>query len=176
MPVDGYNTNAEAVGRRMVEAIRTFDFEVAHEGRVLGKIIADEIADGIMQRSSETQSSPSEGHWPPNEARYARAKMKYYGTDKTNYRTGQMVSKESLLGEVDVVARLVRIMYGADRPPVKTSINDWVPLIDQHATDTDKSFYAHEQGRGFFELDDEICNTVYTAVNAALAEHLHTHG
>lgn len=39
-------------------------------------------------------------------------------------------------------------------------------------TDVDKAYYASIQGRSFYELDDEICNSTFSRFSAALGAHL----
>jgi hypothetical protein len=55
--------------------------------------------------------------WPENSERYRTKKLRKYKAGKTNYRTKQMLSRESLLGEVVVNKDSVAIRYGTGNPP-----------------------------------------------------------
>jgi hypothetical protein len=179
-----YRSNAEEIGRRLVEQIRSFGFRTTHEGKALGELIVDNIIDGIQVRSTETQSAPSTGPWPVNSDNppgqgYRSRKRRQYGTDLTNIRTGQMLSADSLRGKTTIEDRLVKMEYGTNlvmegsalsdrRTSTKTSVGDF----RYDVTDVDKATYANEQHRSFFELDQEIMDANFQRVNDALAAHL----
>ena len=148
--------------------IDSFGFDVTEEGKALGRVLAEEVAEGIQLRSFTTQSSPSTGTWPKNSEPYGEQKHRHYGWEETNYRTGQMLSFTSLLGKVEITKNEVIITYGTGEPPDKGfSPTEYFDRLADNISDDDKSFYAHTQGRGFFELDEEICEATNRSIGEA---------
>jgi hypothetical protein len=128
-----YRTNAAEVRRELADQIKSFGFQATVEGKALGLVIAGEIASGIAERSAQTQSAPSVGEWPENSdtdrainsgascrGGYKTRKKRLYGWDETNYRTGQMLSFESLMGKVDVTPNLVTMTYDTGEAPARS--------------------------------------------------------
>jgi len=172
-----YVTNAADVGEALVKEIQSFGFRSTHEGRALGEIIVEEIAEGIAIRSTEQQMSPSAGTWPENSDNpagkgYRSRKKKKYGTDLVNERTGQMLSIQALKGEVKISDRLIEMRYGSATCP--QSAKNGATLTNQDATTMDivKAFYAERQGRGFYELDQDITDKTFNSTSEALGQHL----
>jgi hypothetical protein len=91
-----------------------------------------------------------------------------------------MLSVKSLKGKVTVTQFLVVIEYGTNEPSsdaaprgrVTTGGRGEGRALAEQVTDVDKAVYAHAQGRGFFELDDEICDKNFAKFSAALKAHL----
>jgi len=166
----------------------TFNFKSStEEGRALGETLVDEIVDGIAARSLQTRSAPSTGKWPENSdeppTHYRTKKMKEFGVAATNSRTGQMLSPESLRGKVTVEPELVRIEYGTDEPASeaisgvhaegakearRAGHRYILPSRERQYTDVEKAMFADEQKRGFFELDDDICDKTEKKVREEL--------
>jgi hypothetical protein len=180
-----YNDNGPEIAAQFAESIATFRFDAKLEGRMLGRVIADVIVDGIAKRSQGTQSAPSTGRLPPNRNYglggiwhgHAERKHRKYGWEDTNYRTEQMLSHPSLAGKVEVRNDLVTLTYGTGQPPsVGVGPNNYSEPPDRTVTDDDKAFYAHEQGRGFYELDEDIGEQIDAQVEEVLALHLQRRG
>ena len=47
---------------------------------------------------------------------------------------------------------------------------------DATTTDLEKAFYAERQGRGFYDLDETICDATFAATSEALGEHIANRG
>jgi len=176
-----YSSNAAEVGDRFVESIRSFGLKTDYAGKALGQLLADDTATGSQERSIEQQCDGSGSPWAQNsdnpEGRgYRSKKAKRCGTALTNGRTGQMLSKESLAGKVIITQYLVEMTYGTGQPPDRCANGAEPTEADKAITDDDKAFYAHEQGRRFFELDQDICNHNFGRFSAALGEHLRNPG
>ncbi len=146
----------------MSASLASFDFAVSLESKSLGLMIAEEIAAGIAPLCGAT-TVPSTGPWPENSdtdreinsgssfrVRTQVRAIAKYGWDDTNYRTGQMLSFDSLLGQVIVTPTLVTIRYGTGLLLKESkSPTGYIEPADEKITDDEKSFYAHTQGRGF---------------------------
>ena len=86
-----------------------------------------------------------------------------------------MLSFDSLLGQVIVTPTLVTIRYGTGLLLKESkSPTGYIEPADEKITDDEKSFYAHTQGRGFCELDDEICTETFQIISTALGNHIRT--
>ena len=102
---------------------------------------------------------------------YRSKKGKKYGTTKTNFRTGQMISRASVLGTVIITKNSVEIRYGTGQPPT-SSVNGYIEERDKQITDVEKAEYADELGRPFFELDDQICDHTFNIIGDGLGDHI----
>jgi hypothetical protein len=168
-----YRTNAHIIGPQVAAQIRSFDFTTTREGKTLGLLIAENMTQGIVDRLAETGGAPSTGEWPRNSIERRDRKRKAYGWDDTNYATGQMLSFVSVLGVVTVEPTLVTMAYRTGQPPQEPkNPNRYMSYADAHTTDEDKSFWAHTQGRGFYELDDQICAENYQIFATALGNYI----
>jgi hypothetical protein len=159
--------NFEEVSAWILGSVKTFD--LGENSR--GQAIAEAVAEGIARRSYDVQGSPSDPDWPENKPPYKKRKERLYGTGKTNYRTGQMLSRESILGKVTIDPKTVEIHYGTGKPPTD-GMNGYIEEADKQITDIEKAFIAASNDRAFFELDDEIKNRTSEIVSDALADHL----
>jgi hypothetical protein len=181
-----YATNAAEIGELFVQTIRSFSFTTTHEGKALGHLLADRTAEGIAERSAARQCDGDGNPWPLNSDKRRRMKYKRDGYCLTNYDTGQMLSVPSLKGKVIVEPHLVTIEYGTGEPsPAPTHqsgglggspARQRIKITGGHATeaitDIDKATFAAEQGRGFFELDQDICDTNFKHFQEALGAHI----
>jgi hypothetical protein len=182
-----YTTNVDEVNAWTVGLFDTFGFTSTYEGKALGNVLAETTAEGIRERSIERQCDGSGTPWPVNSdgdgslssrnatsvhgQGYRSRKRRLYGTDLTNVRTGQMLSIQSLMAKVVVTQYLVEIHYGTGEPPTSSSTG-YIEDADKRISDDDKAFYAHEQGRKFFELDADICDANFAAFSKALGAHM----
>lgn len=146
----------------------------------LGRDLCHVVAWRISERSAD-QQDPTGAPWPANERRYARRKAAHYGwpeDDATNYRTGQMLSHLSLLGQPDVQETEILMRYGTGQAP---GVSTWSPedhrtpgerAADSAVTDQQKAMWAHEKNRGFYEADSVMRDRVIEAAGDALATYL----
>lgn len=165
-----YRTNVAAVGAAIVASIETFGFTTTSEGKALGMLLAEGTAEGIRERSIERQCDGEGVAWPLNSEPRRRAKYRRMGGALTNVDTGQMLSIASLMGRVIVSQYLVTITYGTGE--IGGDGIDGGPAI----SDDDKSFYAHSQHRGFFQLDTTIKASNFTMFSTALGDHIRNPG
>jgi hypothetical protein len=175
-----YETNAAEIGQRFVDAIRSFGFTTTHEGKALGMVLAEGTAEGIRARTVDEQLTGDGSPLPLNSDRRRREKYKRNGECLTNVDTGQMLSIKSLMGKVIVEQYLVTIEYGtgeaAEATPDRMSPRQRIRITGgtatEHVTDVDKATFAAEQGRGFFQLDQTICDSNFKDFSAAFGAHL----
>ena len=166
-----YDSNVDDVFAWLTRCVD--GFSLAESGR--GNSIAETIAQGIEERSDQRQQGADEP-WPENSDNppgkgYRSRKRRKYKTDKTNYRTKQMLSRESLLGEVVVNKDSVTINYGTGKPPT-AGAEGYIENSDKQITDIEKAFYAHQLDRPFFELDEQLIDKVFDDFCDELEEHL----
>ena len=165
----------------MTTAIQTFGFQLTVERRAVGKLIADDIAEGIHKRSIETQSSQSEREWPENSdnpagKRYRARKNMKVGTEPTNTRTGHVLSVGPIRGEVIIEDGKITMRYGTGGCPNEASNGAALTHQDATTTDLEKSLDAHWQTRGFCDLDENLCDMDIATVKMTLGEHLRNQG
>lgn len=183
-----YRTNVDAVGAKIVAQIATFGFTSTHEGRALGELLVDETVEGIVKRSRERQCDGEGNYWPPNTRKRIRAKARRNGECLTNFDTGQMLSVESLKGTVTITQYLVTIAYGTGevgkQPTREAARYAYARNVDTVAayvaaeavTDDDKAFYAAQQHRAFYQLDETIKATNFAVFTDALGAHMKNTG
>jgi hypothetical protein len=178
-----YHFDANAMAEALTATINTFGFKSTNEGRALGELIVDEIIDGIQTRSIERQCDGNGVPWPKNAPSTAARKYAQYGEAIVNKDTGQMLSAKSLRGTTVISQYLITMDYGTntgmagpDRLPAVQRIGHRVDITGGQAkevvTDVDKAMYAAEQGRGFYELDDQICDATFARFSETLGAHL----
>lgn len=175
-----YKTNVDQVTADMQATLATFGFTDKREGRALGELIVDEIIDGIIVRSIDRQCDGNGKPWPKNAKATRDRKIKLRGEALTNVDTGGMLSKKSLRGTTTITQYLITMNYGTgeaaevpDRLPAVHRVQaDEEGIAKEPVTDVDKAIYAVEQGRSFYELDDEICGKTFTVFTTALGAHL----
>lgn len=161
-----YESNVDDVHRSVMEAITGFNF---HKGGS-GWHMVEAVADGIQERSADRQMAAVQV-WYANEPIYRAWKQRKYGTDKTNYRTGQMLSRESLLGVVVIDTNTIEIRYGTGRPPAYSE-NGYMEDSDRQTTDIEKAYWASQDDRQFFELDDRIKDHTFQIFTDAFGDHI----
>lgn len=112
-------------------------------GRDAAKAVAERIAEAAADQKT-TDDEP----FPNNAPEYAAWKDKKYGVGPDAYgrRTGQMLSLESLLGEVDVTRDEVTISYGTGQAPERSSASGYINESDKSITDIEKAFFVTNQG------------------------------
>ncbi len=101
-----YHSNGAEIAQHFTDTVTSFEFRTTREGRALGDV---RVADGIAVRSFTRQCDGQGSSWPKNSNRgpsgkwhgYAERKHRKFGWEETNFRTGDMISRESLLGHVE---------------------------------------------------------------------------
>lgn len=162
----------------IVEAlVDTFDFTVpGRGGKTLALDLVTRAAAGIADRSSQGRG-PDGVEWRPNEARYARYKQARYGVDRPGELGGQMLSLNALVGKPEVAPDEVRMVYGWGTPPPPNSrtgqpLKEW----EKEATDREKGEYFTDTGRKFYELDDDISESLVKLVQESLDDYIKAAG
>jgi hypothetical protein len=155
--------------------IATFGFTTTYEGKALGEILKEGNAEGIAIRSANEQKGGEGPPWKENSEPYRSDKFRRYGVTDTNYRTRQMLSIQSLEGTTTITKDLVTIAYGTGQAPTSGATGYIDPKADD-ATDVEKAGWAEEQGRGFFQLDENIKQHNFEDFSKALGEHMRNTG
>jgi hypothetical protein len=132
--------------------LTSWDFTRPGKEGSLGQDLAALAAENIQLRGADGKGPGGEA-WPENEKRYRARKKAHYGVDKPNIRTGQMLSRESLLGDVEVSPELVRLKYGTGQPPSRTATGAPLQDADREITDIEKAFLNSPE-RPFYGLDE----------------------
>lgn len=167
------HSNADSFADWLGGVLDDFDFNSPGVHLSLRDDASSSVAEGIQERSKERQCGAKDV-WPENEYSYRKDKAEKYGTELTNYRTSQMLSTESLLANVGTTdnGRTAVMQYGTGTAP-KTSMTGYIEDADKLVTDTEKAAFAHELGRPFFQVDQEIGTTrVLPLVSEALQKYL----
>lgn len=139
--------------------VDTFNFTRPGRERSLGLDAVHIVAEGIVDRSAKNQGSASGNPWPPNRADYTAAKLAKYSVSLIGFRTGQMISIPSLLGQVDIRPREIEIRYGTGRPPTR-SMTGHIEPADMKVTDTQKAEWFTNKKGDFYEVDEKIADKV----------------
>jgi hypothetical protein len=149
------------------ELVETFGFESAG---VEGKSLADDAVHAVAESISEDcreGKAPDGSEWAPNKEPYRSWKAKKYGVHDPGYLTGQTLSIESLVGEVEVTNDRVTMTHG-------------VGAVDEDGvTDREKGIWLTEgdekQGREprpFYALNDDRSKAVVDVLSEGLGRHL----
>lgn len=131
----------------------------------------EKVVTGIQLRSMADQCTWAGEAWPENDPDYLEYKKRHYDSGLINYRTGQMLSQTSLLGENHIDRKSIEMRYGTGQVP-DSSMNGYMEPSDLETTDREKAEIAVLAGRSFFDLDDDIRNQVFEVFSEAFGEHL----
>jgi hypothetical protein len=164
-------SNAQEIERIMMELVAGFNFTVKGKDSSLGKDLAGLAAEGIVDRSVPDAIAPDGSAWPANEERYAKRKAGKYDAHQPGQRTGQMLSKESVMGETVVGADVVEMRYGTATPPTSAANGTELTQEDMDITDIEKAFFFSKE-RPFYGLDQNIADTLGAEAGEALGEYL----
>jgi len=173
-----YTSNAAEIGQHFVDQIKSFGFTTDYTGRALGELIIDNVVEGIIDRTVNQQLKADGSPLPPNSDNppghgYKSRKMKKYGAELTNVRTGQMMQAKALRGKnTRITQHLVTIEYGWGDYPEGANASD----ADKMTADTTKAAYAAKQGREFYQLDQKICDENFKSFSEALGAHIANRG
>lgn len=167
--MDTFDSNAEEVDAWLEQAIDSFDFTRPGAEGSLGRDLAVAAAEGMIERGTVDHKAPDGGAWAPNEPTYAKYKSKRYSAEQPNVRTGQMLSLQSMLGDVRVGPELVTIAYGTGQPPASSFNGAELTEGDKAITDVEKAYFA-SRTRRFYGLDEEINERLQGVAGEALAK------
>lgn len=152
--------------------------EGATHGRAqtLGEASVETVIDGIQARALVRRGAdalgPDEEDWPPNTPSYRRDKERRYGEHNPNFRTNQMLSRESLRGKPQVGHEAVEWKYGTDLAAENARTKH-----DRSITDVEKARLAesgqskHQIRRPFFAVSEQDADEVLIVVEDAIAQH-----
>jgi hypothetical protein len=145
--------NVDAVMYRLRNVVAEFDFTIPGADQSLGRDVANLIVGRIDDRCAVSYG-PDSVPWQPNSEKeppkggYKGAKLRKYGWDETNRRTGQMLSILALKGRTTIEKDLITLRYGRDEAPSRGgSPSGVVTDGDKKRTDVQKAEYAHTGGR-----------------------------
>ena len=160
-----------------------FNFLLPGEDQSLGRDLVVAVAMGIADRSA-TIHDPDSVPWaensdnPPGKG-YKSWKAMHYGVfDMPNYRTGQMLSLESLIGRPEITENAILMVYGTGDPPTTSAApTGYLSEEDQKITDYEKAQFAHEStehrpARPFYGLDDTIRQEAIDVAAEALDKYI----
>ena len=145
MPDD---SNLDHVMGQLKQFINSFDFTRPGIEGSMGKDAAHAVAERIAEAAADQKTTDGEP-FPDNAPEYAAWKDEKYGVGPNAYgrRTGQMLSLESLLGEVEVSGGEVTIRYGTGQAPTRSSASGYISESDKSTTDIEKAFFITNQGK-----------------------------
>lgn len=152
--------NVEQVYNDIKDFVDGFNFTTQTEDKSTGVNVCGVIVDGIVRRSLDEQRSADDA-WDALNAKYKAWKEKKYGIDSIGYKTGQMLSHVSLLGQIEITPELVTLLYGTGAADAE----------DASITDIEKAFFF-SQRRPFFELDDTIADAAFARIEELLEDYL----
>jgi len=175
---DANHMNADEVIDWLRRLIESFNFSLPGKDQNLGRDLAHVLAGQIAERSAQLGRGADAAEWPPNPPVYAALKAEHYGWPdrKPNYRTGQMLSQESLFGRTTVQDQLVEVVYGTGVAASRTfsPLDNRTPSekkADESTTDLQKAEWATPK-RPFFDFDDVIEEAVIEEADKALNTYI----
>lgn len=135
-----------------------WDFDRPGTDRSLGLDLAGIVGAGIAERSLGEAKSPDGEGWRPNEAKYAARKKEKLGVTNVGVLSGQMLSLQEILGNVDVQPDEVTIRYGSGAAGVEPDgwRADGSGPPGELPTPEQKLEYFEAGGRKVWGLDDAI--------------------
>lgn len=170
-------SNIDQVCTWIDDVINSIDFTRPGEDESIGKDVAVSIAQEIADDAAE-QMEPDGTPFPANEAKYAAWKGRKYGMQEPayGYRTGQMLSLESLIGEVDVKADEVTMTYGKDLPPTRSSASGYISDQDKAVTDRQKMGWMKDKGVNIYKLSDLVRQRAFELIREWFARVIREKG
>jgi hypothetical protein len=107
------SSNLARVELLLDELADGFSFSTPGAQASLGRELADIVVDGIADRSIGDQAAPDGSQWPELSPKYLASKVRQGYPATIGVRTGQMLSRVELAGDVSIGASTVTIRYGA---------------------------------------------------------------
>jgi hypothetical protein len=172
---------------RLKRIVAGFDFTRIGMDQSLGRDVANVIVERIQDRS-ENGNGPDGAAWKKNSTKepppggYKGWKLKRYGWDEPNKRTGQMLSTLALKGKTTVEKDVVTLRYGWNvAPTTGGSPTALVSKQDTKRTDVQKAEYAHTGGahgikRPFYAIGDGDAHAVVELCQKSLDDYIKTNG
>lgn len=108
----GATSNLPQIEALLDDLANGFTFDVRGVQKALGAEMADVVVDGIADRSIAEQAAPSSDPWAPLSPRYLARKVRQGYPALIGVRTGNMLSRVELAGNVTVAPTSVIIEYG----------------------------------------------------------------
>ena len=167
------DSNIDEVEAKISDVWESFGFSIPGiGGGTLGQDCAGTVADAIA--TDAAQSKGAEGQtFPENSPKYKAWKARRYGQDAPGYRTGQMLSLESLKGEVQIEGDEVVMTYGTDEPPTRSSTGmGFNPDTDGAITDREKMGYITEKFGPIFAMNADRQTEVTEVIGDAFSRHI----
>jgi hypothetical protein len=174
-------SNIDDVMRDLEAWVKQFNFTRPGFQGSLGRDVAMAVVDGIADRSDRRRAG-ADAVWQENVPKYRKWKLRKYGIDEPNARTGQMLSQLSLYGRTTIEPELVLLTYGTDTATAGAVFGgehtEKDLARDRKRTDTEKAYFAHtgqsihKIKRPFYEMDEIISADVQKIVEESLADYL----
>ena len=110
-----FSSNQEEVGSWLIHSLDDFGFDSPGPGgKPLGEELVDNHVEMIRQRTFAGEGL--DGPLPANTKPYASRKLAETGSDLTNVYSGEMLSTESVRGQVTIGKRELLHVYGTRHP------------------------------------------------------------
>jgi hypothetical protein len=152
--------------------VDSVEFTMPGQDASLGKDCAGVVAQGIIDRSVPDAVSPDGGSWAANEARYAAYKRAKFAADQPGILSGQMLSLESVKGEVKVLPDQVTMTYGTGSTPSGSRTGAALSASQSSVTDREKARHFADSGREFYGLDKDVVEAVVAEIEDAVGKML----
>jgi hypothetical protein len=153
-------SNIDDVAAWEKDLIDSWNFTRPGQDQSLGRDMARDVAVGIQERTVAEQRDAMGGSLKPNEKRYKTWKEVKLGVYQPLVKTGQMLSLESLVGDVTVAPDEIVMNYGTGRSPTRSaSPMGGLSKQDEKVTDRQKADWNSDD-RPFYAMDDQIIATL----------------
>jgi hypothetical protein len=149
---------------RLLAMIRALPRSVAFDapaggGEAFGRVLARRAMEGIRDRSLLRQVDPKGKQWEPNEPRYKARK----GGKPVGELTGEMLSVDQLLGELELTPDKMTVRYGKSAAVRQRA--RWF----QQGVRSGKARRWRQKPRFFYDLDAQILDNLAAGVREELA-------
>jgi hypothetical protein len=167
-----FKSNGDDISDLVDDLVATFDFTRAGKEQALGKELAHAAAESIRDRCMQGLD-PDGNPFKSNEKEYAKYKRRRYDAVQPGILGGQMFSLESTVGQPNISADKVEMVYGTGSLPPANARNG-VPLYpsERTATDREKAEYFTASGREFYKLNEDDAEAVMDVAAEAITEYL----
>lgn len=180
-----YESNIDSVGAWINGVFDEigWDMPAGAEGKTsgsdatLGGAVIDTVIDGIQARALTRHGADALGgdetEWLENAPDYRKKKAKTYGETNPNFRTAQMLSRESLKGNPQVGHDTTTWPYGTG-----TAASNARTKHDRQITDVQKMHFAeegqseHQVRRPAFAMSEQDCDDALIVVESAVVAHI----
>lgn len=152
--------------------VESIDFTMPGRDQSLGRDLAGVVAEGIVDRSVPDAVSPDGSGWAANEARYAAWKRAKFAADQPGILSGQMLSLESVKGQVKVTPDSVEMTYGTGSGASRSRTGAALSASQGAISDRDKARHFADGGREFYGMDRQIVDAVMAEVEDSVVHLL----